>query len=305
MELIKKTWQEFSSDDCFRMAAALAYYTVFSLPPLLVIVISIAGIASKPFLEEGESAVQGEIKEQIETVLGASAGDQVDSMIRAASERNSGIIATIVGLVVLLLGATGVLVQLQSSLNETWDVQPDPESGGIKNYLLKRLISLAMLLAIGFLLVVSLVVSTTIRGLSEQLENWLPVGVPSELVLAGNFVLSWAIFIPLFAAIFKYMPDAEVQWRDVWIGATLTGLLLTLGQFLLSVYFSTANVASTYGAAGSLALILVWVYYSSLILLFGAEFTQVWARRHGRQIRPSAGAVRVVEKTQRVGPAAT
>jgi membrane protein len=305
MNLLKKTWSEFSQDDCFRMAAALAYYAVFSLPPLLVVIISVGGLIARPFVQGGQGAIRGEVQTQIESVIGPGGGEQVNNMITAASDQKKGIWGTVIGLVVLLFGATGVLVQLQRALNEAWDVEPDPDKGGIKNFVMKRILSLGLLLAIGFLLMVSLVLSTVISGLQDQIQEWLPVAIPSQAVLAGDLFVSWIIFTLLFAAIFRYMPDADVGWRDVWIGGLLTGLLMVVGKYLLSLYFSTADVASTYGAAGSLALILLWVYYSSLILLFGAEFTQVWARRHGRQIQPSAGAMRVVERVQRGQAAAT
>jgi membrane protein len=293
MQLAKKTWQEFSQDDCFRMAAALSYYTIFSLPPLLVVIVSIAGL-----VVNDPGRVTAEIETEIESVIGAGGATQVREMIEAASLPGRGVWGTVVGLALLLFGATGVLVQLQAALNEAWDVKPDPQQGGIKNFVLKRLLSLGMLLCLAFLMLVSLVLSTMINGLEHQIEAWLSDAVSAGVLQAINAGVALIVFTLLFAAMFKFLPDARVALRHVWIGALTTGVLFVAGKFALGFYFAHSDVTSTYGSAGSLVLILLWVYYSGLILLLGAEFTQVWARRHGDRIEPEKGAVRVTESVR-------
>lgn len=297
LSILKKTFSEFSNDDCSRMAAALAYYTVFSLPALLVLVIMIAGTLWEP------QDVSGVIDTQVRDIVGRDGAEQVQAMIESARERMSGsggLLATLLGIGTLLFGATGAFAQLQDALNRAWEVEPDPESGGVKNFIFKRLLSFGMILGVAFLLLVSLVVSAAISVISAQAAHILPAGISSALLYAIQLALSLGIITLLFAAIFKVLPDAEIAWRDVWVGAAVTALLFVVGKFLLSFYFGRSDPGSTFGAAGSLVLILVWIYYSSMILLLGAEFTQVWARRHGSGIQPSEGAVRVVQERKHV-----
>lgn len=292
--IIKKTASEFSDDECSTMAAALAYYTAFSLPPLLVLIITVAG-----WIWSAE-AVTAQVEQQVSSVVGEGGWKQVESMMKAADEKqSSGGFAAIIGIIALLFGATGVMVQLQAALNKAWEVQPDPEQAGLKAFLTKRVLSLAMIIAVAFLLLVSLVLTAVLNAMAGMVSSWMPAGTGSWLPLAINFVVSFVVFTLLFAAMFRWLPDAEVRWRDTWVGAGATALLFMIGKFALGMYFSMTDTGQ-YGAAASFVLLLLWVYYSGMIFLFGAEFTQVWAKRHGRQIMPEEGAVRVVEKTKHV-----
>lgn len=286
----KRTVQEFMDDDCPSMAAALAYYTVFSLAPLLLIVIVVAGAVF------GRAAVEGRIAAQIQDLIGARAAEQAQTMIAEVSKSDAGGIAAFVGILALIFGATTAFVQLQSALNRAWEVKPDPNRGGLKDFLLKRVLSFGMILAIGFLLLVSLALSAALTAFGDIIQAYLPDGLSANLISVAGFVVSFAIVTGLFAAMYKVLPDAKVAWRDVLTGAAITALLFSIGKFALGVYLGSGSAVSPFGAAGSLALILLWTYYSSMILLFGAEFTQAWARAQGREIAPEPGAVHVVRE---------
>lgn len=286
-QLIKQTFSEFSEDDCPSMAAALAYYTVFSLPPLLVIVITVAGFFWSP------DAIQGTIEGEIKGMIGESGKEQIHNMMVEARLSNRSGMAMALGAIVLLAGATGVFAQLQHSLNKTWEVAPDPEQGGLKNFIIKRILSLGMVLAVAFLLLVSLLLTTALTAAGDALGGLLPEGTSTIWPIMINFVVSFIVIWLLFAAMFKFLPDAQIAWRDVWIGAAITALLFMIGKMLIGVYLGS----QAFGA-GPLILILLWIYYSSLILLIGAEFTQVWARSFGKRIEPKEGAVRVVQKKE-------
>jgi membrane protein len=268
------------------MAAALAYYTVFSLPPLLVIVVSVAGM----FVSTDD--VQTLVKSETRAVVGDGGAAQIGTMIQHAQMPGRGLWGTVIGGVMLLFGATGVMVQLQDSLNQAWDVKPDPRQGGAKAFVVKRMLSVAMILAIAFLLLVSLVVSMILNSVHEQVGGWLPAGISEGALKLAHGTVSYLVITVLFAGMYKYLPDVKVAWRDVWLGAALTAALFVLAKWGLGLYLSRSDVASTYGAAGALALILIWIYYSGVIFLLGAEFTQVWARHHGRGFEPAAGAIR-------------
>jgi membrane protein len=271
-DLLKETVQEWNNDKAPRLAAALAYYTAFSIAPLLIISIA---IASAIFSEE---AVRGQLDNQIQGVVGAQAADAVQEMIANSSRDTTGIIASIIGVVTLLLGAAGLFGQLQDALNTVWGVPPRANHG-ILETIKDRFISFAMVLGIGFLLLVSLVISTVLSALN----GWVVGLLPSAEFLAQilNFAVSFGVVTLLFAAIYKVLPDTPIKWNDVWIGAAVTALLFTIGKFLLGLYLGNSTIASGYGAAGSFVVLLVWIYYSAQILLLGAEFTQVYARRHG------------------------
>lgn len=286
-DAVRQAVKEFIEDDCSTMAAALAYYTVFALPPLLVVIIAIAGLAF------GQDAVRGSIAQQIQALIGQGGAEEVQTMIRQASQSASGgVIATIVGIIALLFGATGAFAQLQAALNRAWQVKPDPHQGGVKTFLKKRLLSFGMILALAFLVMVSLALSAGLTAFGTSLAQVL--GSSSKwTLLALNLSLSFVVLAALFGAIYRVLPDAEVAWNDVWIGAIATALLFLLGKFLIGFYVGKSHIGSTFGAAGALALLLVWVYYSSMLVLFGAEFTQTWAKRRGHEIRPSNGAVRL------------
>lgn len=283
--LLKETFQEWQADDASRLAAALAYYTVFSLAPLLILVIAIAGMVFDA------SAAQTQIINQIQGLVGPEGASVIETALQNANSpaSNSGLIATLISLGVLLFGASGVFVQLQASLNQVWNVKAKPTEG-VMNLVRKRFLSFAMILVIGFLLLVSLVLSAALAGLSAVLNGW--IGSLSWLWQIVNIVLSIGVVTLLFAMIFKYLPDVKVTWRDVTTGALITAVLFTLGKFLIGLYLGNSSFGSTYGAAGSVVILLAWIYYSAQILFFGAEFTQVYARRYGSQIVPDEHAVR-------------
>jgi len=294
-EIIKQTFKEFSEDDCPRMAAALSYYTIFSLPPLLFLIIMIAGFAFSA------SAAQEAITREMESVVGADTAAQIGTMISSASEQatsDSGLLVTVLGALAFVFGATGAFAQLQGALNRAWEVAPDPEKGGILTFIFKRFLSFGMILATGFLLLVSLALSAAVSAIGSSMEEYLPAGIGPWVPRALDFIVSIGIVTVLFAAIFKFLPDARIRWREVWTGAIVTAVLFVIGKFGIGFYLGQSNPGSAYGAAGSLAIILLWMYFSAMILLIGAEFTQVWARRYGKRIEPSKGAVRIVRRTE-------
>lgn len=295
--IVKQSVREFMDDDSPTMAAALSYYTVFSLPPLLLLLLMLLGAVLDP------QDVRGTVETQIGGLLGPQGGEQIRSIIAHAEQPGtSNLIATVLGLVALMLGATGVFGQLQAALNKAWEVAPDPEQGGFRSFALKRVFSLGMVLALAFVLLVSLVLSAMLSGFGDSLSRFLPDGLSGPLLQVINSAFSLGIITLLFAAIFKTLPDATIAWRDVWVGAAVTALLFTLGKFLLGLYLGHSNPGEAFGAAGALALMLVWIYYSSMIVLLGAEFTQAWARRRGRGITPEKGAVRVVKEIRHERP---
>ena len=293
-QLLKNTIQHFSNDDCPRIAAALAYYTVFSLAPLLVIIMTICGL----FLDTAD--VQGQISYEIRNVAGKNAAEQVQHMVTNMSDTRRGIVPTLIGVGILFFGSTGIMVQLQAALNQVWDVKPDPDAGGAWNFLTKRVLSLAMVLGIAFLLLVSFVVSWALKALGEGLESYLPGEAPHWVWVAGHELTLFFVATILFATMFKFLPDATIQWQDVTVGAAITAGFFVLGKFAIGLYLGSSQVADAYGAAGSLVMILVWVYYSAMIFLLGAEFTQAWTSWCGRRVRPEHGAAKVVEREFKV-----
>ncbi len=287
--LLKETFTEWNTDKASRLAAALAYYTIFSLAPLLIIAIAIAGAVF------GEEAARGEIVAQIQGLVGREGAQFIQTAIENASRPKTGSIASIISIVVLLFGASGLFAQLQDALNTIWEVQPKP-GRGLVGIIRDRFLSFTMVLGVGFLLLVSLVLSAVLAGVVNFLGDMLP-GIGFLLQLA-NFVLSFAVTTLLFALIYKVLPDVKIAWGDVWIGAIITSLLFSLGRLLLGLYLGNSSFGSTYGAAGSVVIILVWVYYAAQILFFGAEFTQVYASRFGSRIVPDENSVRLNEKAR-------
>ena len=268
--LVKETFSRWSDDSAPRMAAALSYYTAFSMAPLLIFAISIAGLVL------GHDAAQGKIVEQIGGLVGTKSAAAIQDMLQAANRPSEGIVLTIVGIVSLIAGATGVLSELKSGLNTIWRTR---EPGDVKEVIKKNILFVGMLLGIGFLLTVSLVVSAALAGLGKFLNGLLPA---SELMLHGvDMVLSAGIVAVLFAAMYRFLPNTRVEWWDVWVGAVATSLLFNLGKLGLGLYIGKSAVASSYGAAGSILVLLLWVYYSGLIFYFGAEFTKAYADRYG------------------------
>lgn len=268
--LVRKTVDEFQADGAMRLAAALAYYTALSLAPLLLVVIAIAGAVF------GRDAASGALDEQIAGTIGPQAAETVQSLLAASQPKNGGLVAGIVGLATLVIGATGVFASLQDVLNVIWDVDPNRTSaGGLWAMVKDRLLSFSMVCGMAFLLLVSLLMAALLHGLTGVLTRWWP-GAAVALQW-GNFALSLLVTFGMFAMIFKVLPHARPRWSDVWIGAAVTTGLFAVGKFLIGLYLGRAAVGSTFGAAGSFVVLLTWLYYSSLILLLGAEFTQVYA----------------------------
>jgi len=281
--LFKDTFTEWQEDKASRLAAALAYYTVFSLAPLVIIILGLVGYIF------GQEATSGYLVEQMQGLMGQEGAALIQTIIAGAAQPTSSMVATIIGLVTLLLGASGVFGQLQDALNTVWGVAPKPGLG-IWGFLQTRFLSFTMVLGVGFLLLVSLILSAALSALDQFLVTLLSDASALALQLL-NLVLSFGLVILLFAMIFKILPDVQIEWRDVWLGAAVTALLFSVGKFLLGYYLGRQSFGSTYGAAGSLLLILLWVYYSAQILLFGAEFTQVYTKRFGSGFRPAKNAI--------------
>lgn len=294
--LVKQSVKDFIDDDCMDSAAALSYYTIFSLPAVLVLLLMLLSAVMNA------SDVRGGLEGRLESVMGPTAGEQVRTIIQQAEHKpQHGFLPTVLGIAGLLFGATGALGQLQKTLNRTWNVEPDPNQGGIKNFLTKRLFSFGMILMIAFFLLISLMLSAALTGLGGRLGGFLPSGISGAFLEGLNSLVSFAVITVLFAAMFKVMPDAKISWRNVWVGAVVTAVLFVIGKFAIGLYLGKSNPGQAYGAAGSLAVLLLWIYYSSLILLFGAEFTETWAKRRGEGIEPEPGAVLVQREKQRVG----
>jgi membrane protein len=279
---LKGLFTQWIEDEPFVLASSLSYYTLFSLTPLLVIAIAVAGLVF------GREAAQNQIVETIGGMIGPESSQAIQGMIENASSKpKTGIISTLLGVVVLLVGAGGVVGQLQASLNTIWGVTPKPGQG-VWGFVRQRFISFAMVLGIGFLLLVSLVVSALLTSLTQIMGALF--GEAAFFAHALDVLVSFVFITALFAMIYKFLPDARIQWRDVWIGAALTSVLFTIGKFLIGLYLGNSGVTSIYGAAGSLITALLWVYYSSLIFFLGAEFTQVYASQYGSGVVPAENA---------------
>jgi membrane protein len=281
--ILKRTFKEWSEKDPFRQSAIIAYYSVFALPALLVIIINSAGLIFE------KEAIRGEITAEIGNMIGADTAKQVEKMIVKVSQDKDSLWSTILSIVVLLFGATNVFVQLQKSLNIIWEVKPAPKRKILK-FLKDRLFSFGLIISIGFLLLVSLVISSILAAFSSWIGSKLP-NITVYFLQISDFIVSFGIVTFLFALMFKFLPDAEIQWKDVWIGAMVTTFLFVGGKFALGLYFGKSDPASAYGAAGSVVLILLWVSYSCMILFFGAEFIRQFADTHGAEIKPTEYAI--------------
>lgn len=281
MNILVRTFKEFMEDKAMRLSAALAYYSAFSLAPLLLIAIAVAGM----FL--GEEAVRGQLDNQLRSSLGPSGAFAVQEMVADARKPEASLLVSLAGVLMLLVGAGGLFGQLQDALNTVWGVEAKPGLGW-KQMLKNRFLSFTMVLGTGFLLLTSMLFTTALQAFSRYGEGAFQL--PPALWVAVSGAVSFALITLLFAAIFKVLPDARVQWRHVWVGAIFTAALFVLGKFVMGWYLGREATASSYGTARSLSLVLLWVYYSSLILLFGAEFTQIWANSRGSEIAPTANA---------------
>ncbi|QDG49671.1 YihY/virulence factor BrkB family protein [Persicimonas caeni] len=281
-ETLKKTFQEWKEDDAQTWAASVAFYTMFSLAPLLVLAVALASFIF------GERAARGELVTQMETMVGPGGAETIQTILANASgPGGGGVIATIISVALLLLGASKVFGELQKAMNRIWDVRSDPNEGW-RGAARKRLTGFAMVLGIGLFLLAAIAASTFLSNI-QQFVGEVPGG--PVVWTALNFVVSLLIIGFLFAALFKYVPDVEIEWSDVWFGAGITAALFALGKLALGIYLSHASVGSAYGAAGSLVVLLAWIFYSAQIFFFGAEYTQVHAKQRGRSIQPNEHAI--------------
>lgn len=271
-ELIKKSVISWSDDYAPSMGAALAYYTVFSIAPLLLIVISIAGLIY------GQDAARGAIFGQVSGLVGNDGAAAIQGLLKSVNKPSTSIVATIVGIGTLLIGATTVFGELQDALNRIWRAPALVDQGGLWKLIRRRLLAFGMILTIGFLMIVSLILSAILAALGTWLSNFAAWEALLHLV---NFAISFCVTTVLFAMIYKIMPRVNIAWRDVWLGAAVTSLLFSIGKFLIGLYIGKTSVASGFGAAGSLAVLLVWIYYSTQVFLMGAEFTWVYANLYG------------------------
>lgn len=277
--------KDFSDDECSVRAAALAYYTVFALPPLLILLTLVVGLFWDPV------EVQRSLETQFSTLVGEQGGRAIREMLTHAKSPGTGPIASILGVMALLFGAIGAFMQLQGALNKAWEVKPDPKKGGVRQFIAKRVLSAGMILAVAFLLMVSLAVSALLSALGSKLAF-----VPEPALHGLDMTLSVGVITLMFATIFRFLPDAEIAWRDVWVGALFTSMLFVVGKFAIGLYLGRSAPGDAFGAASALAVILVWIYYAGMIVLLGAEFTQAWAERRGSYKRPERGAVHVEQK---------
>ncbi|HYQ43501.1 MAG TPA: YihY/virulence factor BrkB family protein [Polyangiaceae bacterium] len=283
-QLVKETGSGWDEDNVARLAAALAYYTLLSIAPLIVLAVAVTGLAF------GEEAARQHIAGELASVVGTGAAEAIQSIAKNARAPGTGVLSIAVGVVVLLFGASGVFGELQAALNTVWDVAPKP-GRGIWGIVKDRFFSFTLVVGVAFLLLVSLVVSAALTWVGAFFEHTLPGGAVLWQVL--NFCISLGVVTALFALIFKTLPDVRIHWRDVWVGAAVTAGLFTLGKFGLGLYLGSAGVSSAYGAAGSIVALVIWVYYSAQVLLLGAEFTEAYARRFGSRIVPDDQAVSV------------
>jgi membrane protein len=296
LRLLQQTFRDFGDDHGTRLAAALSYYTTFSLPPLLLVLLVVLGAVVDP--ADVEELLAG----QVGSLLGPAGATEIREILAHAVRPNlSRDFTAALGIGALLFGAIGAFVELQNALNTIWEVERDPRQGGVHRFLAQRLISFGMLLTMAFLLLVSLVISAALAAFGDAIERVLPDGVSAVVLHVINLAIALATISLLFALLFRHVPDARVEWRDVRVGAVATATLFIAGKFALGLYLGRSDPGSAFGAAGSLALLLVWIYYSAIILFLGAEFTQVWAQAKGRGIVPARGAVRMVERKQVVG----
>jgi len=291
-ELLKLTFEEWTNDNAFELSAALAFYTIFSIAPVLLIAVGVASFFLTP------DTATNQIVGEMEQMIGAQGANAVRQVIESSRGFGKGVWAMSIGIVTLIMGATAVFGELQSALNQIWDVKAKPDRGMIMSFVVDRVRSFSIAIGVGFLLLVSLVISALISWLQNYMNTWLP-GIPWVWQMA-NVVSSFFVIAILFAMIYKFLPDVVISWRDVWIGAAVTAVLFTAGKYAIGIYLGHTATASAFGAAGSLVVLLFWVYYSALISFLGAEFTQVYARRYGPGIKPQEHAVRVGRKSDSI-----
>jgi membrane protein len=283
--LLKNTFLEFNDDNAIKLSAALSYYTIFALPPLLIIIITICGFFF------GEEAVTGELYGQINRLVGNDAAMQIQEAIKNVRLSDSNVFVTIFGVVMLLIGASGVFAEIQSSINFIWGLRAKPNKG-LRKFIQNRLMSFSMIVSVGFLLLVSLMLNATLDVLNARLKLYFPESTV-YFFYAINIIIVFSSITLLFAIIFRTLPDGIIKWKDAFIGASCTAILFMVGKFAIGLYLGNSTIASVYGAAGSIVIILVWVYYSAIILYFGAEFTKVYAMSYGGKIAPNDYSVEI------------
>ena len=283
----------FGQDKALKYSASLAYYTIFALSPLLVLIISVATI-----FYTNKGAVQEKIFSEIGALVGSDTAGQLRELIAKSAVSGDSTLSLIISIVVLLIGASAIFTEIQDTLNIIWRVRPKPKKG-FQKLIINRLLSFSMIISLGFLLVVSLIINGLVAAISDRLTHYFPE-ITVALVLAFNVALTFVIISSLFAIIFKFLPDVRISWKDVRVGAIATALLFMLGRYLIGLYLELAGTGSTFGAAGSIIVVLTWVYYTAAILYFGAEFTQVYAEKFGTSIRPAPYAVHVVQQEEEV-----
>ena len=284
--ITKTAFKKWWSKDPFKESAVIAYYAIFSMPGLLIVIISVAGYFF------GQDAVNGQIAAQISSTMGADTAQQIQDIIAKGTESKNSLWATIIGVITILVGATGVFAQFQKSINTIWEVKADESKSGILSLLKVRLFSFGLIISIAFILIASLVISATLSAFGTWLSNHFSESLLIVLQ-AVNFILSLSILAVLFALMFKFFPDAKIKWRHVWIGSFVTALLFEIGKFALGLYFGTTDPGSGYGAAGSIILILLWVSYSSMIVFYGAEFTHAYANFFSGKVPPTKIAKKI------------
>ncbi len=271
------------------MSAALAFYTIFALPGLLIIVVSVAGLVFET------QSVEDEVIRQVGSLLGTDSAHTIRNVIDHVKNQASNVtLATAMGIGTLLFGSTGAFAELLTALNTIWGVKPDPKKGDIRHFIKRRILSFGMILSIGFMLLVSLMLSTLLSIVGSQLDTVLPGFLSRSVLQAIQFLLSFGVITFLFAAIFKVLPDANLAWKDVLTGAVMTAFVFEVGKELIGLYLGNSNIGSAYGAASSLAVLLVWVYFSALVIYWGAEFTKTWVEHAGRFIKPRRGARQIM-----------
>ncbi len=283
--LLKTTFNEFMEDNAIKLSASLSYYTIFALPPLMIIIITLCGFFF------GKDAVTGQLYGQINGLVGSDAALQIQNAIKNVELSESNVFATIFGAIMLLIGASGVFAEIQSSINFIWGLRAKPDKG-IKKFIQNRLMSFSMIVSVGFLLIVSLLVNSVMDLLSDRLKLYFPESTV-YLFYGLNILIVFLIITLLFAIIFKTLPDGNIKWKDAFIGASSTSVLFMIGKFAIGFYLGSSTVATVYGAAGSVIIILLWVYYSAIILYFGAEYTKVYAKAFGGSISPNEYSVEI------------
>lgn len=292
MMIVRSSWDEFMEDNAIKLSASLAYYTIFSLAPMLIVIISLTGI----FL--GNQAVQGELFQQIRLYVGDDAALQIQNMIGDADVIKEGLKATVIGIVTMLIGATGVFAEIQSSINYMWGIKPKPRRGFLK-YLFNRLLSFLILIGMGLVLIISLAVNSIVTGFSNRINDLFPF-FPTEFANSLNSVFIFIILSILFWVIFKVLPDAVIHWKDALVGSLFTTILFLIGKWGIGFYLGYISLGSTYGAAASLVIILLWIYYSAIIIYFGAEFTHMYSLHAGKGIIPKKNAIFVEHREVKI-----